>query len=351
MKFFDHSAHLLIAMLLGVAACSDQVATDLNVPMPPAPAALSALGSGQSGTAGEPLANPIGVRAVDTDGNPVQGLAVSFVVTAGGGSLGAAKVVTDAEGVASTTWVVSTRAGVVNSVAAALADYPALRSTFSASSTPGPAAALEMFSGNGQSTFTGLTLPGRPVVRVVDAYANPVAGVEVHWTVMAGGGTVSSPTSSTAGDGLASVVWTLGGTTGANSQALNATVDGLPASSVASFVASAAPAPAGLIKVSGDLQAATWGQALPQPMVIRVLDAEGTPVPGLKVYWFDRQDWMGGFRELSQTTTNSLGEASATLTLLAQDFWGPADSVRVASANVYFGEGGHLYTEFYVVNH
>lgn len=75
--------------------------------------------------------------------------------------------------------------------------------------------------GNGQTAPAGSTLPFAFVVRVVDAAGNPVANVNVTFTVSSGGGTLNGPTATsvmiaTGSDGLARGTLTLGSTPGAN---------------------------------------------------------------------------------------------------------------------------------------
>ena len=66
----------------------------------------------RSGTVGTALPTPIGVRVTDAGGDAVAGVAVTFAVTAGGGSVAAAApVTTNAQGEASTTWTIGTVAG------------------------------------------------------------------------------------------------------------------------------------------------------------------------------------------------------------------------------------------------
>ena len=58
-------------------------------------------GDGQEGLAGEPLAKPFVVSVLDQGGSAFAGAVVTFSVTAGGGTLSAATVTTDANGRAS----------------------------------------------------------------------------------------------------------------------------------------------------------------------------------------------------------------------------------------------------------
>ena len=68
-------------------------------------------GDNQSATAGSALANPLVVNVLDANDNPVQGTAVDFAVTQGGGGLSAASGVTDAAGQAQVTLTLGTTAG------------------------------------------------------------------------------------------------------------------------------------------------------------------------------------------------------------------------------------------------
>ena len=52
-------------------------------------------------------------------------------------------------------------------------------------------------------------------MKVVDRFGNPVGGVEVEWKVESGGdGEVSQETAPTDADGISSVTWTLGNSSG-----------------------------------------------------------------------------------------------------------------------------------------
>lgn len=61
-------------------------------------------GNGQAGTADATLPLPIEARVSDAYDNPVQGRTVTWSVTAGGGAVSAPEVLSDADGIASTTW-------------------------------------------------------------------------------------------------------------------------------------------------------------------------------------------------------------------------------------------------------
>ncbi|KPJ88147.1 MAG: hypothetical protein AMS18_13685, partial [Gemmatimonas sp. SG8_17] len=99
-------------VVLSAAECDVQDVIDPGqTPTPPGnnptPTTLvRARGDGQIGTVGQQLANPLVVRVDDQSGNPMSGIAVSFQVTQGGGSVGSTTATTGSNGEGSTTWTV-----------------------------------------------------------------------------------------------------------------------------------------------------------------------------------------------------------------------------------------------------
>lgn len=82
------------------------------------PTTLAAVsGTGQSGTAGSPLAAPFVVKVTDAKGNAVAGIPVLFAVTVGAGSLSVPSATTNASGLASVTLTLDATPG-ANSVTA-----------------------------------------------------------------------------------------------------------------------------------------------------------------------------------------------------------------------------------------
>ncbi len=77
-----------------------------------------ASGNGQSGGAGQPLAQPLAVRAIDPLGNAIQGLTVEFNVTQGGGSVAPATATTATDGRAVTTFTLGPDIDATNEVTA-----------------------------------------------------------------------------------------------------------------------------------------------------------------------------------------------------------------------------------------
>jgi plastocyanin len=71
---------------------------------------ISLSGDAQTAVVGQQLAEPIRV-VVTEDGNPAVGIPVQWAATAGGGSVGPASIVTDANGIASTQWTLGPSIG------------------------------------------------------------------------------------------------------------------------------------------------------------------------------------------------------------------------------------------------
>ena len=92
-------------------------------------------GNNQTVVAGARVAVPLTVRLATTTGTPVVGATVTFVITAGGGSVSAATATTDASGNASTLYTAGATAGQATITALAPGATPV---TFSATITAAP---------------------------------------------------------------------------------------------------------------------------------------------------------------------------------------------------------------------
>jgi hypothetical protein len=200
--------HLLAACaLLALSACEDPAG---GGPRPLARVVIVA-GDPQTAPAGTELPQPLTVRAEDAGGRPVQGQVLTFVVTAGGGSVPAATVQTDAEGMAANRWTLGTGLGEqrleVRTTDPATGQ-PRTFAEFRATAAAGAPAQIELFKGNGQSAMVGTRLADSLAVIVRDAHGNPVPGVDVTW-ITPNGGTVSPNPSRTTAQGVASTSWLL----------------------------------------------------------------------------------------------------------------------------------------------
>lgn len=196
---------------------------------PPAVKIEPSDGFGQSGTVDAFVANPPSVLVTDASGAPVAGVAVTWTVGIGGGSVVGAESVTDAFGIARVGgWRLGPAPG-QNTLLATAGGLTGSPVVFGATGVAAAASAMTLNAGNNQSAVAGQAVPVPPSVKITDASGNPVAGVNVTFTVTSGGGSVSGGSTVSDAAGIATVgSWTLG--FGGNS--LSASSPGLSGSPV-----------------------------------------------------------------------------------------------------------------------
>lgn len=305
-----------VAQRYTITATAQGVATPLiftATARPGAAAVVSAFaGTGQTAIAGRPVAIEPAVRVLDGFGNPVQGLEVTFVVTAGGGFALVRAPVTNANGVATLGgWTLGDTPG-VNTLAATVAGTSIAGNpvTFTATGTPGVPASMVIESGNSQSSVVGATLPLAPAVLVRDNRGNPVSGVTIQFLVGSGGGTVQGGSATTNARGVATVgSWTLGSTAGA--QTLIARGAGV------ADVTFTATATAGAATTIEALTPQDLGSVVANGLVavapsVRVRDALGNPVAGAQVTFSLVSGAVSGVVTGATQTTGADGIATVT---------------------------------------
>jgi adhesin/invasin len=273
------------------------------------PAETIAVNAGDNQSAVEGTAVPIdpSVKVTDAGGNPVSGIAVTFAVTSGGGSITGGSGTTNASGIATVgSWTLGATAG-LNTLGATSAGLNGSPVTFSATGTIGPPTDIALNGGDNQSAVVGTTVPADPSVKVTDAGGNPVAGVGVTFAVASGGGSVTGANRTTNMAGIATVgSWTLGTLVGTNT--LTATSAGLNGSPV-TFTASGTVGAAATIAINtGNDQSSVVGTAVPVDPSVKVTDAGGNPVAGVSVTFAIASG--GGSLTGANQTTNAAGIAT-----------------------------------------
>ena len=195
-------------------------------------------GDGQERPASTQLAAPFVVSVLDQDGSSLAGVTVSFSVTAGGGMLSSTTdanpctvasstssttATTDANGRAATRLTLGSDAG-TNTVSATVEGLEPVTFTATAAEQAMPHS-LTKVCGDSQEGMASEQLAEPFVVSVLDEDGAAMAGVVVSFSVTAGGGTLSSTTSTTDANGRAATRLTLGSDAGTNT--VSATVEGL----------------------------------------------------------------------------------------------------------------------------
>lgn len=158
---------------------------------------------------------------------------------------------------------------------------------------------------NNQSGVVGQALAQPIEVQVSDGIGSPVGNVVVTWTVLTGGGSVSSSTSTTDANGVATIIWTLGSTIG--TQTLGASI-----ANGASTTISATGTPAGatgMSIVSGNNQTIAVGVGS-APLAVHIADQFGNPAAGLTVTWAAT---AGAVLSSTSTTTDANGNTSVSV--------------------------------------
>lgn len=133
-------------------------------------------GDNQTATVGQLLTKPLRVK-VTLDGQGVVGDSVHFT----GGNLGTPDVITDANGIASTTWTLSGTVG-LQLVTAKVDSASGSPLVFHATGITGAAESLEKIAGDSQTVSQGSFFGTQLAVKVVDHFGNGVVGHWVYWS-------------------------------------------------------------------------------------------------------------------------------------------------------------------------
>lgn len=282
--------------------------TGLVRPVAVGSATITAQASGQTATATVTV-TPAPIFATSTDSvgfsavanGPAPANQIVAITNSGGGTLTNVNQ-SVAYGAGASGWLQATLSGVtapdtlqlaVTTTALAFGTYSATVTlkapsaidhpvTVTLTIGPGAPAQIVRLAGDSQSAIANTAVPIDPSAKVIDAFANPVPGVQVTFAVTAGGGSLGRLVDTTDGTGAASPgTWTLGASAGTNH--FTATVSGLPA---LQFTAIGNPGNAvNLAKISGDGQSDTVGATLGTLYTVRVTDGVGNGVAGVTVAW------------------------------------------------------------------
>lgn len=264
-------------------------------------------GDNQAAVAGSSVAVPPSVAVVDANDNGVEGVAVTFAVASGGGSVTAPAQTSAANGVATVgSWTLGTSAGAntLRVTAAGLTDTV----TVTATALSGTATAIQLEAGNNQIDTVAATLPEAYAVKVVDNFGNGVAGIPVSWSVTGGGGSIG-PSSTTDANGVATSPRVLGTMVGPHTA--QGAVGGLSGSPVAFNATATVGAPALFTTVQGTPQTATVATNVSVAPRVRVTDQFTNPIAGHSVTFAVT---AGGGTVNPTTPVLTLADGTATAT-------------------------------------
>jgi hypothetical protein len=316
------AALLCAAAVLALPACSDSNGPKVG----PAAHVDVVSGNTQTGAVNAQLPEPLVVKVTDAGGNVVEGQAVSFAVTAGGGTVSAGTATTDPSGIAQALWTLGGVAGSPQTLEARAVDGTGqvlASATFTATATAGAPTQAAPYGPSATSGDTvvagvvGAVVEDSFAVIVRDAAGNPVPGAQVAWAVTSGGGSITTPTTTDAA-GVARTQWVLGTAPGPT-QTAQATVGG------ATVRFTAYPATA-LTKTSGDGVTAGTGSTL--TVTLSATGASGA-IGGLPIHWAVTSGGGSVTPALGESSRQNfnLGTASAAWTL------GPSAGTQTLTAS------------------
>jgi plastocyanin len=261
-------------------------------------------GDNQVAAAGAALPESLAVIVKDNAGTALPGVAVTWSVTAGGGSVSPTTRTTDAVGIAKTRRTLGPNAGTQTARATVASLTPI---NFSAVSQIQGAVNIANAT-TGPLTDSVLATKAESLdVLVTNQNAAPVPGIGVAWA--SASGSVSAGNVATSATGHSKVRYTYGTTAGA--QTATATVTGLVGSPVTITFQATAGTATNIVKTTGD-----GGTAPPSSQVnytVTARDANNNPKQGVTIDWAVATG--GGSITPAQNTTGASGTATAQRTL------------------------------------
>jgi uncharacterized protein (TIGR03437 family) len=215
-------------------------------------------------------------------------------------------VLTGADGTASCNLIVEGLTGLTQLTVdvGGATNFPDLRLTVTAGDPGKPI----IVQGNNQTGKPGAQLPLALSARISDGFGNLLPGTPVTWEIVTANSVRLFNTINAAdSNGLVSTLVQLGPTPGKYDIKLKAAGQETVFSVTVETVAT------GFAKVSGDGQPVTpINQAFPQPLVVKVSDAQGAAVAGVTVTWT-----VSGSATLSALTTTTAADGTARVTVTA----------------------------------
>lgn len=280
---------------------------------------IAASGGGtQSAAVTTPFAQPLQVTVSDAFGNPVPGVEVAFSASTspGGASavLSAASATTGANGTAAVSATANAQAG--SYAVSASVSGVGTAATFQLTNTAGAPTTIVTAGGGVQSAPVGTPFPQPLAVQARDAFGNPVPNVSVGFAAAAAPNgataTLSASTAVTGADGIASVAATANSIVG--SYTVGASAGGAAAATFGLTNTAGAPATIVVGGSGSGTQSTTVNTPFPTPLVVRVNDAQGNPVPDVVVAFTPPASGPGAVLSATSATTGANGEAQVQAT-------------------------------------
>ena len=177
-------------------------------------------GDNQGAPVGSTLPDAVTARVLDSHGDGVPGVRVTFIVAQGGGSVSGAEQATDADGRAAVgSWTLGPVPG-SNALFATARGLPTDTAFAIGSAVAGLMPIITKLAGDNQTAPVGQSVPVPPSVLVSGGSGTGISGETVDFSVTSGGGLIVAPSIATDAGGVAEVgSWVLGPEPGANTLA------------------------------------------------------------------------------------------------------------------------------------
>ncbi|HVD04715.1 MAG TPA: Ig-like domain-containing protein [Gemmatimonadaceae bacterium] len=263
-----------------VGATVDGVTSYVPAKVVAVPAALGLVAGGdQRASAGSALPQRVVVRVLSRRGRPVVGAAVRFRAEDGAGSPDPAVASTDDDGRVRALWTLGALPGRQHLFISV--DHVDSALVVQAEAEPVAANTRAAQIGAPPSAVAGTALAEEVGVRLTDSTGRALADVQLSWAALDGGSvTHSAARTDTLGEARAR--WTLG--SGSGPQRMRVQIGNgraVPPVTLSAIAIAGPPVTAAIIV--GDAQKSTVNALLHKPIVLRVADKLGNPVPGARV--------------------------------------------------------------------
>jgi hypothetical protein len=290
-------ANLVTARVRGTAVGYDFAA--MVVPGPPA-TIVELQGSGRA--LGVASVNLVG-QALDAAGLGVEGVPVTWQIVSGAGAFQGAFPTTLGAGL---FMAIFQPIGTPPMTIRAFLPGTGLAHDFLLA-VQAPNSAVNLTGGTSQGGVVGKPLPQPIVAEARDSVGSLAPGVQLDWTVPAGGGTITPNPSVTGAQGTAAVTYTAGTVAGLHVARVRHAVTG----AVALGLWAVGPeALARFLRFAGDQQTAAVGTRVAVELIVLVTDSFGNPLSDLQVDW----SAPSGTFTTTSTFTDQLGLARAQFT-------------------------------------
>ena len=272
-------------------------------------------GNNQSTVVNTAFAQSLQAKVVDTYGNAVAGVPVTFGVPSTGatGSFGASNVVTtNAAGLAvAPALTANTVAGTFQVSATAIG---LTAQNFNLTNSPGVATSLTIQDGNSQSATVGTAFSKALQLVAKDAYGNLVPGLSVTFTAPSTGASGSFATLATVTTNASGVATSPAFTANTVASAYQVVASASGVTSQNFSLTNNAGAASGFAIVAGNNQTVTVGNAFATALQVRITDSYGNGVPGVNVQFTVPGTGAGAsFAGSNVVATNSQGLAIAPI--------------------------------------